>query len=48
MSSVEEMSSVTNVYYRFDINISFKMVEDFIRTTPHYTHMEKEWVDMTK
>ncbi|XP_052099636.1 cilia- and flagella-associated protein 46-like isoform X4 [Mytilus californianus] len=24
------------------------MVEDFIRTTPHYTHMEKEWVDMTK
>ncbi|CAC5380788.1 Cilia- and flagella-associated protein 46 [Mytilus coruscus] len=24
------------------------MVENFIRTTPHYTHMEKEWVDMTK
>ncbi|XP_060072788.1 cilia- and flagella-associated protein 46-like [Ylistrum balloti] len=25
-----------------------KMVEDFIRETPTYTHMEKEWVDTTR
>ncbi|XP_069140158.1 cilia- and flagella-associated protein 46-like isoform X2 [Argopecten irradians] len=25
-----------------------KMVEDFIRETPTFTHMEKEWVDTTK
>ncbi|KAJ8317581.1 hypothetical protein KUTeg_005485 [Tegillarca granosa] len=25
-----------------------KMVEDYIRATPLYTHMEKEWVDATK
>ncbi|OWF46298.1 Tetratricopeptide repeat protein 40 [Mizuhopecten yessoensis] len=25
-----------------------KLVEDFIRETPTYTHMEKEWVDTTK
>lgn len=25
-----------------------KMVEDFIRTTPDYTHMEKDWVETVK
>jgi len=25
-----------------------KMVEDFIRATPDYTHMEKDWVDTVK
>ncbi|KAL3864704.1 hypothetical protein ACJMK2_006363 [Sinanodonta woodiana] len=25
-----------------------KMVEDFIRATPNYTHMEKEWVEIIK
>ena len=26
----------------------FQMVEDFIRATPDYTHMEKEWEDIVR
>jgi len=25
-----------------------KMVEDFIRSTPVYSHMEKDWVEIVK